>query len=153
MEGASKYSVSVQAPLFADGAFASTTVAPSATAGATSTFTVPSAGLPSTASSGTIAAALSVGTPGKYDKGALFVTHDGAVVAVSSLDDTLAQSLPSATVNVGDVPANTTPGGYYYVEAWAWNSADPAGTFTRQAGGGAVDLRTALNGSATVVLN
>lgn len=152
-EGASKYSVAVQAPLFAEGAFASTSVAPPVTAGTTSTFTVPAAGLPDTASSGTIAAALSIGTPGKYDKGALFVTHDGAVVAVASLDDTLAQSQPSATVNVTDVPANTATGGYYYVEAWAWSSSDPAGTFTRQSGGSAVDLRTALNASTSVAVN
>ncbi len=99
-EGASKYSVSAQAPLYGEGAFANALVAPPATADATSTFTVPAVGIPATASSGSIAASVSVASPGKYDKGALVVTHGGAVVSVASLDDTLSQSQPTASVNV-----------------------------------------------------
>jgi hypothetical protein len=155
-EGASKYSVAAQAPLFADGAFSTALVSPAATAGTASTFTVPSVNIPSTASSGTIAATLTLSTPGKYDKGALFVTHDGAVVAVTSLDEALAGSQPSSAVNITGVPASTDASfaeGRYYLEVWTWSSADPANTFTKQPSATPVDLRSALSANASVTVN
>jgi hypothetical protein len=59
-------------------------------------------------------------------------------------------------VNVTNVPASSSSGfdrGLYYLEAWAWNSANPDGTFTRQPVTGAIDLRATLTANANVTLN
>jgi hypothetical protein len=86
----------------------------------------------------------------------LLVTHNGAVVTVAPLDDAFTSAAASTVVNIADVPASSSAGferGLYYLEAWAWNSTDPAGTFTRQPVSGAVDLRSALTANATVTVN
>ncbi len=155
-EGASKYSVSALSPLFGNGDFADTLLAPAAVSTTTATFTVPDIAQPSGAAAGTISATVSAGTQGKYDKGALLVTHNGTLVTVAPLDDALAGAGTSTVVNVANVPASAASGferGLYYLEAWAWNSADPEGTFTRQPVSGAVDLRTTLTANATVTVN
>jgi hypothetical protein len=155
-EGASKYSVAALSPLYGEGAFANTLLAPPASATSAASFTVPDVAVPSTAGSGTISATVSSATPGKYDKGALLVTHNGAVVTAASLDAALASSAPSTVVDVSGVPGSSTSGferGLYYLEAWAWSSSDPVGTFTRQPVSGAVDLRSTLTASATVTVN
>ena len=155
-EGASKYSVSTLSPLFEAGDFSLTLLAPPAATTSTATFTVPDVSLPSGAASGTIAATVSVGTQGKYDKGALLVTHNVAVVTATSLDQAITTGAASTIVNATNVPASSSAGfdrGLYYLEAWAWNSADPAGTFSRQPVTGAVDLRATLTANANVTLN
>jgi hypothetical protein len=155
-EGASKYSVSALSPLLGNGDFADTLLAPAAVTTTAASFTVPDIAQPSGAAAGTISATVSAGTQGKYDKGALLVTHNGTLVTVAPLDDALAGAATSTVVNVADVPASAASGferGLYYLEAWAWNSADPEGTFTRQPVSGAVDLRTTLTASATVTVN
>ena len=155
-EGASKYSVAALSPFFGNGAFSNTLLAPPATATETVAFTAPDVPIPSAAASGTIAALVSAATPGKYDKGALLVTHNGAVVATVPLDAALVGSATSTTVNVTGIPASSSSGfdrGLYYLEAWAWNSADAKGTFTRQPVTTAVDLRSTLTANATVTIN
>lgn len=155
-EGASKYSVAALSSFEGNGAFSNTLLAPPATATDVAAFTVPDVAIPSTAASGTIAATISAATPGKYDKGALLVTHDGAVVTAVPLDEALAGSATSAPVNVTGIPASSGAGfdrGLYYLEAWAWNSSNPKGTFTRQPVGTAVDLRAALTANAAVTIN
>jgi hypothetical protein len=155
-EGASKYSVAALSPFFGNGAFSNTLLAPPATTTETAAFTVPDVPIPSTAASGTIAVLVSAATPGKYDKGALIVTHNGAVISTVPLDAALAGSATSTTVNVTGIPASSSSAfdrGLYYLEAWAWNSADPKGKFTRQPVSAAVDLRSALTANVTVTLN
>ena len=155
-EGAAKYSVAALSSFYGNGAFSNTLLAPPATATDTATFTVPEIPIPSSAASGTISAVVSQATAGKYDKGALIVTHDGAVVTTVPLDEALAGSATSTTVNVTGIPASSASGfdrGFYYLEAWAWNSSNPANTFTRQPAATAVDLRSALTANATVTLN
>ena len=155
-ESASKYSVAALSPFFGNGAFSNTLLAPPATTTDAAAFTVPDVPIPSTAASGTIAALVSAATPGKYDKGALLVTHNGAVISTVPLDAALAGSASSTTVNVTGIPASSSSAfdrGLYYLEAWAWNSADAKGTFTRQPVSTAVDLRSALTANATVTLN
>jgi hypothetical protein len=59
-------------------------------------------------------------------------------------------------VNVTGIPASSSSAfdrGLYYLEAWAWNSADAKGTFTRQPVSTAVDLRSVLTANATVTIN
>ena len=155
-EGASKYSVAALSPFLGNGAFSNTLLAPPATATDTVAFTVPDVAIPSTAASGTIAALVSAATPGKYDKGALLVTHNGAVITTVPLDAVLVGSATATTVNVTGIPASSSSAfdrGLYYLEAWAWNSADAKGTFTRQPVSTAVDLRSTLTANATVTIN
>jgi hypothetical protein len=156
LEGASKYSVAALSSFNGNGAFSNTLLAPSATTTDVAGFTVPEVQIPTTAASGTIAAQVSAATPGKYNKGALLVTHNGAVITTVPLDEALAGSATSATVNITGIPASTGATfdrGLYYLEAWAWNSSDPKGTFTRQAVSTAVDLRSTLTANATVAIN
>jgi hypothetical protein len=59
-------------------------------------------------------------------------------------------------VNVTGLPASNGSAfdrGLYYLEAWAWKSSDPTHTFTRQPVTTPVDLRSVLNGTATVTIN
>jgi hypothetical protein len=155
-EGASRYSVAAISPFYGDGAFSDTPVAPPAVATDTATFTVPAISVPSTSGSGTISAQVSAATPGKYDKGALLVTHDGAVIAAVPLDAALVGSATSSTVSIPGIPASnsaTFDEGLYYVDAWVWNSANPGSTFNRQPVNAAVDLRNALTANTTVTIN
>ena len=155
-EGASTYAVAALSSSYGNGAFANALLAPPATKSEPVAFTVPDIQIPSTAASGTIAAVVSAATPGKYDRGALLVTHDGAVVTAVPLDSALAGAAASTTVNVTGVPASSSSGfdrGLYSLEAWAWNSADAKNSFTRQPVSTVVDLRSTLTASATVTIN
>ena len=155
-EGASRYAVAAVDPLYGDGDYSATLLTPPALSSNVATFTVPAIAIPETAAAGTIAATIAVATAGKYDKGAVVITHNGAVVAAAPLDDALAAGGASTVVNITNVPASTTAGfdkGLYYAETWAWNSADPVNTFTRQAGTAAIDLRTTLTTTASLTLN
>jgi hypothetical protein len=119
-------------------------------------FSVPAIGIPVGAVPGTISTTVTVATPGQYDRGMLLVTHEGAVVTAVSLDAMLQQLQPSNLVEVMQVPAGTGSAalerGLYHLEAWTWNSTDPADTFTRHAGGSAVDLRATAIAAGTVAI-
>jgi uncharacterized protein DUF4382 len=154
-EGASRYSVSALSPFYGNGSFSNTLLAPAAATTDVAGFTVPDVSIPSTAASGSIATQVSAATPGKYDKGVLLVTHNGAVITAVPLDDALAGSAASATVNVTGIPASnasTFDRGLYYLEAWAWKSSDAKNSFTKAAST-AVDLRSTLTATATVTIN
>ncbi len=153
-EGAARYSLAASAPLYGSGELSPATIAPPA-AGATAAFTVPAIPVPPDAAPGTIAASVAA-APGKYDDGALLVTHDGAIVAAAPLSAVLSDSQASTVVSVANLPAGGSSGydrGLYYLEAWAWSSANPASSFTRQPVSGAVDLRAVNTASVTVDLN
>ncbi len=98
-EGAGKYSVAALSPFYGNGSFSNTLLAAPAATTDVAGFTVPDVQIPSTSASGTITAQVSAAhAAGKYNKGALLVTHNGAVVTTVPLDDALAGSATSATV-------------------------------------------------------
>jgi hypothetical protein len=152
-EGAARYSVAAFAPLYGRGDFSSSTVAPPAASGSTAAFTVPALPIPLPAVPGTIAVTVTAATPGKYDNGALLVTHDGAVVAAAPLSAALAGGQSSSVVNVPGLPSSAFERGLYHLEAWAWNSANPESSFARQPVSGAVDLRAVPTANAEITVN
>ena len=155
-EGASKYAVAALSPFYGNGAFSNTLLAPPATTTDPAAFSVPEIPIPSIAASGTISAAVGQETAGKYDKGALVVTRNGAVIATAPLDEALSGAAASTTVNVTGIPASSGSSfdrGLYYLEVWAWNSSNATATFVRQPVSTAVDLRTSLTANATITVN
>jgi hypothetical protein len=155
-EGAASYSVAAFAGLFGAGELSATPLTGPSVAGGTAAFTVPAIAVPAPATAGTITAKITATTPGKYDDGALLVTHDGAIVTAAPLSAVLGRAPRSNVVNVADVPASASSaldGALYYLEVWAWNSANPEGSFTRQPVGPAVDLRGTANASTEILVD
>lgn len=155
-EGAMRYAVAALSPVYGHGAFAGAALRPASPASETASFSVPAIGVPAAAIPGTISATVTVETPGGYDRGLLFVTREAGVVTVASLDEPLQQSLGSTFVDVTQVPAGTSSAtladGLYQLEAWTWNSADPADTFTRHPATEAVDLRGSSAATGSVLI-
>jgi hypothetical protein len=155
-EGEARYAVAALSPHYGSGALADTLLRPATQASDTKLFSVPAVGLPATAVPGTISATVTVATAGQYDRGMLLVTHEGAVVTAVSLDAMLQQLQPSNLVEVTQVPAGagaaTLDRGLYHLEAWTWNSTNPAATFMRHAGTAAVDLRATAIAAGTVAI-
>jgi hypothetical protein len=144
-QGTGAYQLAASAANFGDGDFSGTLTAPASGTTTTTTFTAPALPVPSSATSGTISTTVTVASPGAFDKGALVITHDGAIVSVTSLDSLLASGQASGTLTIGAIPAGasgtTLDGGTYYAEVWVWRSTDPAGTFVRQPATALIDLR------------
>jgi hypothetical protein len=99
---------------------------------------------------------VTVETPASYDKGVLIISRESGVVTVASLDEPLQQLLGSTFIDVTQVPAGTSsatwPDGLYHLEAWTWNSADPAESFMRHPAIEAVDLRATSTASGSVLI-
>ena len=155
VEGTGAYKVAASAPVYSDGVFGATVTAPATITTTAVTFAGPTIAVPSTATSGIVTASLTVATPGRYDKGVLVLSHDGAIVSVVALDSMLAQA-------TGTVPLSGVPGGsgtasfdagVYYAEAWVWNSGDAIGTFSRQASAVVIDLRAGSTASTALTIN
>src|SRR5690606_14520023 len=127
--------VAALSPTYGHGAFATATLRPASPVSDIASFSVPAIGVPATAMPGTISATVTVETPASYDKGLLFISREGGVVTAASLDEPLQQLLGSTFSDGTQVPAGTSSAtgadGLYQLEAWTWNSADPADTFTR----------------------
>jgi hypothetical protein len=155
-EGAARYAVAALSLHYGDGTLADTTLRPASRAADTAAFSVPAIGMPADSVPGTITATITIENPGQYDRGMLLVTHEGAVVTVTSLDAVLQQSPPSAFVDVTQVPAGsisaTLDRGLYHLEAWTWDSDDPEDTFTRHPVVDAVDLRAVETATGTVAI-
>ncbi|HWL63985.1 MAG TPA: DUF4382 domain-containing protein [Steroidobacteraceae bacterium] len=155
-EGAARYGVAAVSSQYGHGAFASTTLRPASPASDTALFSVPPLDVVAPAVPGSISATVTVENPAQYDRGALLVTREGAVVTVVPLDEVLQQQLGSTFVDVTQVPAGTDitnlAAGLYHLEAWTWHSADAAGTFSRHSGDAAVDLRATASASAAVTI-
>jgi hypothetical protein len=145
-EGAGKYLVAASAPAYADGKFG-LTVSPPASGTNPVTVTVSALALAAGATQGSVVAAVTPVTPGKYDHGQLLVSHEGQLVSQVALDAVLAQG---GSVSVS-VPAGTTTA-LYYVSVRVWNSSDPGGTLQRQWYPGAVDLRATSSGATAVTV-
>jgi hypothetical protein len=141
-EGTSTYRVAGTAPLFTDGALTAT-VSPTTTTVAVPTLTAASG---ATLDSTTIT--ISKTTPGKYNRGELIFSHDGAIVATAVLDTILTQTA-NATLTIpglpGGINASTTgqfAAGLYYLSVRTWNTSSPTTTLNREIYPNPVDLRT-----------
>ncbi len=144
-EGAMTYSVGATAPLYGNGPL-STTVAPPSGSGP-ATFTVAPIPLPSGTTAETVSGTVAVSSPGKYDKGELLLTQDGALIAVSPLDAYLGESSSGNVTLFTSVPGGTATS-VYYAEAWVWSSSDPASSLAREPQSAPIDL---TSGSASGV--
>jgi hypothetical protein len=138
-EGTGTYRVAGTAPLFTDGVL-TTTVSPTATTVAVPTLTAASgAALIST----TIT--ISKTTAGKYNKGELIFSHDGAIVVTTSLDTILAQSA-TGSLTISGLPGGSTSGqfaaGLYYLSVRTWNTSNPTSTLNREIYPTPLDLST-----------
>jgi hypothetical protein len=152
VEGAGRYSVAAAAPLDGESELAAATVAPPAVAGGITTFAVPAT--PAAATAGTITAHMTIAAPGKYDDGVLLVTHNGAVVAAAPLAGQLGQPAPAVSIGVpAGTPSAEFARGLYFLETWAWSSANPVASFTRQPANTAVDVRAAPQATVEIPLN
>lgn len=150
-EGAGRYAVALFSPHYGPGEFAAETLRPPGQSSDVASFVVPPITvIAPPATPGLISATVNIETPGRYDRGALLVTHEGALVALAPLDQPLQQSVAATFVEVSPVPAGSQSAplarGLYHLDGWTWNSADAEGTFRRHAGTAAVDLRTSAGG-------
>jgi len=109
--------------------------------------------LPTSVSGQTISAAVAVRqtTAGRYDKGYLIVSHDGAIVATAQLDTALTQS-GGSTLAISGLPS-AVDSSLYYVSVRVWNSSDPAGRLNRVTYPTALDLRTGGTTSYSVQID
>jgi hypothetical protein len=148
-EGAGTYLVAASAPGFSDGTLSSN-VSVSAPKSGTAVVVVPGLTLGSGASAGTLSAAIVATTPGKYDQGQLLLSHDGALVAATSLDAVLSQGA-GGNVTVAGLPAGT-PDAVYYATIRAWKSTDTS-IVQRQWYPQVIDLRTSTSGSIALPIN
>ncbi len=140
VEGAGVYLLAATATMFADGAFGATVAPPQS---GTVLVTVPALLPAGGAASGIIPVTISPATNGKYDKGELIVSHDGAVVQTVAIDSLLTQN-SGTTLQVAGLPAGggLFDNSIYYLSVRAWRSTDPAGTLSRQSYSTPVDLST-----------
>lgn len=154
-EGAGRYGVAALSSQFGHGPFASTTLRPASPASDTALFSVPPLEITSPAVPGNLSTTVTVENPARYDRGVLLVTREGAVATVASLDEILQQQLGTSFIDTG-LPAGTDVANQatalYHLEAWTWDSANAANSFTRHAGDAAVDLRATANASGTITI-
>jgi hypothetical protein len=147
-EGAGTYLVAASAPGFSDGTLSSK-VSVSVPKSGTAVVVVPALTLGSGAGAGTLSAAIVATTPGKYDQGQLLLSHDGALVAATSLDAVLTGA--GGNVTVPGLPAGT-PDAVYYATVRAWKSTDTS-LVQRQWYPQVIDLRTSTSGSIALTIN
>ena len=155
-EGTGAYRLAASAANFGDGDLSGTLTPPASGTTTATTFTGPTLTIPSPATSGTITAAVTISSPGRYDHGVVVITHDGAIVSTTPLESLLVPQQASGTLTIGSIPAGasgaTLDGGTYYAEVWVWNSSDPALTFVRQPAAGLIDLRATNAASLTLTI-
>lgn len=154
-EGSGTYQVSAIAPNFTDGAFGTKVSAPNPITTTPVLVKLAPLAVASGAASTTLSVKTAVAAPGKYNKGAIILSQNGAIVAVSSLDSILDES--SGTVTVERVPGGTSSqsltSGQYDLSAWVWNSTNPTGTLSRQSNTASVDLRSGTASGATLTID
>lgn len=148
-QGTSTYTVAASAPLYGNGPLI-TTVSP-ASGSATATFTAAAIALPSGTTAETISGTVTVSSPGKYDKGELILTQDGALIAVTPLDAYLGGSSSNTTLFTS-VPGGTSTS-IYYAEAWVWNASNPAGSLSRQPQSAPINLSTGSASGVAITIN
>lgn len=154
VEGQGGYTVSATAPSFAGGPLGNNYRLPQTTSTTpVSIPTLPPLTLASGTSAGTISVSVSDAASGLYDQGELLVSQNGQLIATASLNGVL-KTGGSATVTVGNVPAET-PTALYYLSVRVWNSKDdPAITPPhREWYDKAVDLRSSASGTTALTVN
>jgi hypothetical protein len=154
-EGSGTYQVAAIAPNFNDGAFATKVSVPNPITATAVLFKLAPLGVATGSASTTLTAATAVAAPGKYNKGELILSQNGAMIAVTALDSVLNAS--SGTVTVQHVPAGTSSetlaSGLYELSAWVWNSSNPSGTLHRQSSASSVDLRSGTKSDASITID
>ena len=158
VEGAGTYSVAATAPFYADGypSAHSTAKAPDTTQGnnaadATTAVavTVPALTPSNGSATGTINATIAPSSPGKYDRGELIVSRNGAVVGSARLDG--APVSTGQAVQVAGLPT----GASYYLSVIVWTSGQVSAQnplFTYESVTTPVNL-TGSSADATVTIN
>lgn len=154
-EGGGTYHVAASAPLYGDGPLSTTVAAPTSATAAAIPFSVAAIPLPSGTSAASISGTVSVAAQGKYDRGELLLTQNGALIAVAPLDPYLAAGQSSATL-FDSVPGSSGGGvsksNQYFAEAWVWNSSNPAGTLSRQPVSSVIDLSSGNASGVTITI-
>lgn len=157
VEGTGAYKLAASGALYGDGLFGDTLTAPAAGTTTTTTFNGPTLAVPTGALSGTLTATVNITTPGLYDKGAVVISHDGAILTSASLDSLLTSGQASGDVTITSLPAGDASaaftGGTYSAEVWVWNSNDAEGSFTRLPSTALIDLRAVTTGAVTLTVN
>jgi hypothetical protein len=148
-ETAGKYRVAASAPGFADGTFGPVVGPPAGTSTTPVTVSVPTLSIASGGATGSVLAAVTPASAGKYDQGQLIVAHEGTVVGTTALNGVLAQG----GGNVSAIVPAGTPAALYYVSVRVWNSRNPSGTLQRQWYPTALDLRSGTSGSIQLTIN
>lgn len=152
-EGTGSYQVAAIAPNFNDGALGTKLTAPNPITATAVLFKLAPLTVATGAASSTLTVATTVAAPGKYNKGELILSQNGAIVAVAPLDSVLDAS--SGSVAIERVPAGTSSqtlsSGLYELAAWVWNSSDPSGTLHRQSATSSVDLRSGSASSRATI--
>ena len=154
-EGSGTYQVAAIAPNFNDGTFATKVSAPNPITATAVLFKLAPLAAATGSASTTLTAATAVAAPGKYNKGELILSQNGAIIAVTALDSVLDAS--SGAVTVQHVPAGTSSetlaSGLYELSAWVWNSSNPSGTLHRQSSASSVDLRSGTKSDASITID
>jgi hypothetical protein len=154
VEGAAAYAIATSAASFDDANLGETVKAPTPISSNPTLFTAPLPTVPATASADSVAVTVNVASPGRYDRGALIITRDGAIVTATSLDTALEQNQPSVNLSLADVPGGSATtsfaAGVYFAEVWVWSSSDPTGTLSRQPYSAAIDLSTGSASGITI---
>jgi Domain of unknown function (DUF4382) len=149
------YQVAAIAPNFNDGALGSKVSAPNPITATPVLFKLVSLSPATGATSAALAVATAVAAPGKYNKGELILSQNGAIVAVASLDSVLDES--SGSVTIARVPAGTSSqtlsSGLYELSAWVWNSSNPSGTLHRQSSATSVDLSSGSASGTSITID
>ena len=152
-EGVGSYHIAASAPLYGDGPLSTTVSAPGVAT--TVPFTVAAIGLPSGTSAASISGSIAVAAPGKYDRGELLLTQNGALIAMAPLDSYLGAAQSSATLFSsvpGDSGGSVAKTNQYSAEAWVWNSSDPSGTLSRQPVSSVIDLSGGSASGVTITI-
>ena len=99
VEGAGSYQVAAIAPNFNDGALGTKVSAPNPITATAVLFKLPALTAASGTTSTSVAVATAVAAPGKYNKGELILSQNGAISAVAPLDAVLDESAGSVTIS------------------------------------------------------
>lgn len=151
-EGTGAYQVAAVAPNFSNGTLGTKVSVPNPITTTAVLVKIAPLTVATGAASDSLTVATSVAAPGKYNNGELIVSQNGAIIAVAALGSVLDQS--SGSVTLSHVPGGTSSqalnSGIYDLSAWVWNSANPAGTLSRQSGATSVDLTSGTASGATI---
>jgi Domain of unknown function (DUF4382) len=111
----------------------------------------PLPGIASGGTIGTLSGTVTVGSPGRYDTGALLVSQGGQLVDSLNISTALAGGARSFTFTDPTVPAGL-PLAVYDVSVRAWKSTNPTGTLARIGLVNQVDLRQSTAVNVTIPL-